>query len=157
MTIPIKAKDNQRLALERLSLDELDEIVRDLKSAAAAAINNHGRETQIEYILGNSEPVIVRKPIVSPLDYKGLPWIPRVLIDMTGGFVESIRADGPAEIVIIDHDEVDDDQIEQVRTINGEETYIWLSKVEEIVEPSVLDPYFEAAKEVRKEVLNGDN
>ena len=146
MTIPIKAKDNQRLALERLSLDELDEIVRDLKSAAAAAINNHGRETQIEYILGNSEPVIVRKPR-----------IPRVLIDMTGGFVESIRADGPAEIVIIDHDEVDDDQIEQVRTINGEETYIWLSKVEEIVEPSVLDPYFEAAKEVRKEVLNGDN
>ena len=146
MTIPIKAKDNQRLALERLSLDELDEIVRDLKSAAAAAINNHGRETQIEYILGNSEPVIVRKPR-----------IPRVLIDMTGGFVESIQADGLVETLIIDHDETDDEEQKQVRVINGEETYFWISDPGEIVEPSVLDPYFEAAKEVRKEVLNGDD
>ena len=146
MTIPIKAKDNQRLALERLSLDELDEIVRDLKSAAAAAINNHGRETQIEYILGNSEPVIVRKPR-----------IPRVLIDMTGGFVESIQADGLVETLIIDHDETDDEEQKQVRVINGEETYFWILDPEEIVEPSVLDPYFEAAKEVRKEVLNGDD
>jgi len=146
MTIPIKAKDNQRLSLERLSLDELDEIVRDLKSAAAAAINNHGRETQIEYILGNSEPVIVRKPR-----------IPRVLIDMTGGFVESIQADGLVETLIIDHDETDDEEQKQVRVINGEETYFWILDPEEIVEPSVLDPYFEAAKEVRKEVLNGDD
>ena len=147
MTTPIKAKDNQRLALERcLSLDELDEIIRDLKSAAAAAINNHGRETQIEYILGNSEPVIVRKPR-----------IPRVLIDMTGGFVESIQADGLVETLIIDHDETDDEEQKQVRVINGEETYFWILDPEEIVEPSVLDPYFEAAKEVRKEVLNGDD
>jgi len=147
MTAPTIAI-RQRATLHTLFSDELDEIVHNLKSAEAAAINNHGREAQIEYILANAELEPIEKPA---------PKTPRMLIDMSGGFVESIRADGPIEVVIIDHDEFDDDQIEQVRTINGEETYIWLSKVEEIVEPSVLDPYFEAAKEVRKEVLNGDN
>ncbi|MDD2277410.1 MAG: hypothetical protein PHP56_12860 [Smithellaceae bacterium] len=150
-------RQRQRSTLHTLSTDELDETVHELKSAEAAAINNHGREAQIEYILANTEPESIEKPIVSPLDYKGLPWIPRVLIDMTGGFVESIQADGLVETLIIDHDETDDEEQKQVRVINGEETYFWILDPEEIVEPSVLDPYFEAAKEVRKEVLNGDD
>jgi hypothetical protein len=34
-----------------LSQEDLDEIVHDLKASEAAAINNEGRDSQIEYIL----------------------------------------------------------------------------------------------------------
>ena len=39
--------------LEQKTEDELDELVHDLKSQEAAAINNQGKEAQIAYILGN--------------------------------------------------------------------------------------------------------
>lgn len=154
MTIPtiaifaiLELTKRQRAILNSLSSDELDRIVRNLKSEEVAVINSHGREAQIEYILANTKPE----------SEKPTPRVSRVLIDLSCGVVESIRADGPVETLIIDHDETDDEQQKQVRTINGKETYLWISNVDEIVEPSMLDPYFEAAKEVRKEVLNGDD
>jgi ribosomal protein L29 len=44
--------DNTREQLEKLSVEELDELVHDLKAEEAAALNNQGREAQIAYILG---------------------------------------------------------------------------------------------------------
>ena len=44
--------DYIREQLEKMTEEELDEIVHDLKSEEAAEINNQGREAQIEYILG---------------------------------------------------------------------------------------------------------
>lgn len=41
-----------REELEALDVEELDEMVHDLKGEEAAAINNAGKEAQIEYILG---------------------------------------------------------------------------------------------------------
>lgn len=44
--------DYTREQLEQMPEEALDEIVHDLKSEEAAEINNQGKETQIEYILG---------------------------------------------------------------------------------------------------------
>jgi len=41
-----------RKELEKLSEEELDEMVHDLKSKEAAEINNGGKDAQINYILG---------------------------------------------------------------------------------------------------------
>ena len=38
--------------LEEMSIEDLDELVHDLKAEEASVINNAGREAQIEYILG---------------------------------------------------------------------------------------------------------
>ncbi len=42
-----------REELEKLSEEDLDDLVHDLKGQEAAAINNQGKETQISYILGD--------------------------------------------------------------------------------------------------------
>ncbi len=42
-----------REELEKLSEEDLDELVHDLKGQEAAAINNQGKEAQISYILGD--------------------------------------------------------------------------------------------------------
>lgn len=41
-----------REELLSMSAEDLDELVHDLKSEEAAAINNQGREAQVAYILG---------------------------------------------------------------------------------------------------------
>jgi hypothetical protein len=41
-----------REELMQMSEEDLDELVHDLKSEEAAAINNRGREAQVAYILG---------------------------------------------------------------------------------------------------------
>lgn len=44
----------RREDLERLSEEELDELVHDAKGNEAAEINNQGREAQISYLLGEA-------------------------------------------------------------------------------------------------------
>jgi hypothetical protein len=47
-----------RRKFETMSCEDLDELVHDLKGEEAATINNSGKDSQIEYLLGNE----VNKP-----------------------------------------------------------------------------------------------
>lgn len=42
----------ERERLQRLSQEELNDLVHDAKADEAASINNQGREAQIRYLLG---------------------------------------------------------------------------------------------------------
>ncbi len=70
----------------------------------------------------------------------------RVLVDVTGGVVQSILADGPVDVVVIDNDndDIDDEDLDQVRIVNGHELYFSSATVER-VDTNYLDPFFEAA------------
>jgi len=71
----------------------------------------------------------------------------RVLVDVTGGVVQSILADGPVDVVVIDNDDIDDEDLDQVRIVNGHELYFSSATVER-VDTNYLDPFFEAADEI---------
>lgn len=79
----------------------------------------------------------------------------RVLIDVTGGVVQSIEADGPVDVVIMDDAsdidmDCESDRI-KVREIHDYKYYFWLVPVD-IVSPTTIDPFFKAAKEIEDEL-----
>ncbi|MFA7462042.1 MAG: hypothetical protein WCY59_02715 [Anaerovoracaceae bacterium] len=62
------------------------------------------------------------------------PRTPRILIDVSGGIVQSIQADGPVEILVYDTDDPPEAcEKDQVATVSPEE----------------IDPYFEASERGR--------
>jgi len=75
--------------------------------------------------------------------------VTRVLIDITGGVVQWINADGPVDVQIIDDaSEVDCEcDQKQVRKVYDEDTYFYRIPTD-IIDSKVLDPYFKAAKEI---------
>jgi len=77
----------------------------------------------------------------------------RVLIDISGSVIQSIEADGPAEVVIMDDAaDVDMDREydrKRVREVRDYNWYFWNTSVA-IVDPTVIDPFFKAAKEVEE-------
>ena len=77
------------------------------------------------------------------------PKTPRILIDVSGGIVQSIQADGPVEILVYDTDDPPEAcEEDQVATVCGQKIYIWGS-VADLVSPEEIDPYFEASERGR--------
>jgi hypothetical protein len=72
---------------------------------------------------------------------------PRIAINMEGGLIQWITADVPMEVLIMDHDTMDTDDIDNIRKIvegGGSEEEVYSLGIGDVdyVDPADVDFYF---------------
>jgi hypothetical protein len=72
---------------------------------------------------------------------------PRIAIKMEGGLIQWITADVPMEVLIMDHDTMDTDDIDNIRKIvevGGSEEEVYSQGIGDVdyVDPADVDFYF---------------
>ena len=77
---------------------------------------------------------------------------PRIAIKMEGGLIQWITADVPMEVLIMDHDTMDTDDIDNIRKIvevGGSEEEVYSQGIGDVdyVDPADVDFYFNQFKE----------